>query len=134
MDIQFAYNLERLLYYTTDNTHTVDKIMRAVDDQFNFKPNATGKQTSFLLVMSCLVFSCLVLSYLVLSWTVSLFSFLLSFNFFSFPFYTVLLFSSYYMAFDFFSIIFNNHCITEDMQERVLCMNMILYIYKKLLH
>ena len=50
MDIQFAYNLERLLYYTSDNTHTVEQIMRAVDDQFNFKPNATGEQISFILV------------------------------------------------------------------------------------
>ena len=47
MDIQFAYNLERLLYYTSDSTHTVKDIMLAVDDQFNFKPNAIGKKITF---------------------------------------------------------------------------------------
>ena len=47
MDIQFAYNLERMLYYTSDSTHTVKDIMLAVDDQFNFKSNAIGKKIIF---------------------------------------------------------------------------------------
>ena len=52
MDIQFAYNLERLLYYTSDNTHIVREIMIAVDDQFSFKPNATGEEISSFLYFS----------------------------------------------------------------------------------
>ena len=55
MDIQFAYNLERLLYYTSDSTHTVQDIMLAVDDQFNFKPNAIGKKFYFLFLFFILL-------------------------------------------------------------------------------
>ena len=51
MDIQFAYNLERLLYYMCGDAGDVRKIMHRVDDQFVFKQGACGatKQNSLIL-------------------------------------------------------------------------------------
>jgi hypothetical protein len=42
MDIQFAYNLERLLFYMCGDTRDVRSIMARVDDQFSFKQGAAG--------------------------------------------------------------------------------------------
>lgn len=42
MDIQFAYNLERLLYYMCGDAGDVRNIMHRVDDQFVFKQGASG--------------------------------------------------------------------------------------------
>ena len=43
MDIQFAYNLERMLYYICNqNPHAVSDIMRKIDDQFAFKEGSSG--------------------------------------------------------------------------------------------
>jgi hypothetical protein len=42
MDIQFAYNLERLLFYMCGDTREVRNIMARVDDQFSFKQGAAG--------------------------------------------------------------------------------------------
>jgi threonine synthase len=43
MDIQFAYNLERMLYYiSNENCNEVKEIMLSVDQQFSYVPGATG--------------------------------------------------------------------------------------------
>jgi threonine synthase len=45
MDIQFAYNLERLLYFMCDeDTIYVKSIMEDVENQYNMRPNAKGAQ------------------------------------------------------------------------------------------
>lgn len=45
MDIQFAYNLERLLYFMCDeDTAYVREIMDDVENQYNQRPNAKGAQ------------------------------------------------------------------------------------------
>jgi threonine synthase len=45
MDIQFAYNLERLLYFMCDeDTDYVKQIMEEVENQYNKRPNAAGAQ------------------------------------------------------------------------------------------
>ena len=92
----------------------------------NLISNQTRLVSKHHFYLSCLVLSCLELS------LCFLFFFLLtSFHSLSIRFFYSLRIIQLLI---FFSIIFNNHCITEDMQERVLCMNMILYIYKKLLY
>lgn len=45
MDIQFAYNLERLLYFMCDeNTSYVAEVMTEVENEFNKRPGAKGAQ------------------------------------------------------------------------------------------
>ena len=45
MDIQFAYNLERLLYFMCgENTAYVKEVMEDVENEYNKRPNARGAQ------------------------------------------------------------------------------------------
>jgi threonine synthase len=51
MDIQFAYNVERMLYYMcNENPIALKGIMDQVDRQFSYLPGATGAHLDPLLV------------------------------------------------------------------------------------
>ena len=51
MDIQFAYNLERMLYYVcNENSSIVKEIMIQLEKQYNYEENALGIQLDPLIV------------------------------------------------------------------------------------
>lgn len=51
MDIQFAYNLERMLYYMcNENPHVLDEYMRGVEEQYKYSSTAKRVQLDKLLL------------------------------------------------------------------------------------